>query len=190
MSIPNVDSATLSFRLRVLDPVNMSQNRPAVMDAFRAVVLEFDPTLAKQSAWQNVPFKPHHDWAVAQAVVSGTYDIAAFQTAYALATSEVFFLHGVDTASGWSTASGTGLAHPAVGDWTATPARAVPGTFTDAIYVWEQDANTGQWVRVCYSDFGLVDAAGSPTGMINMNGVDIAQVGLSLAYGDHAGLLP
>lgn len=190
MSIPSVDTASLSFRLRVLEPTAMSQNRDVVMDRFREIVLEYDPTLTKQPNWLNVPFKVHHDWAVAQAMASGTYNVAAFQTAYALVASEVFFLHGVDTASGWSTADGTGLAHPAVGSWEATLAQAVPGMSTDAIYVLEQDENTGEWIVVCYSDFALVDGSGSPAGMISIDGVDIAVVGLSLAYGDHAVVVP
>jgi|GEM_PF-6265871 len=190
MPVPQVEKASLSFRLRVLDPVAMAQHRDSVMGSFDQFVLAYDPILDKGPLWLNVPFKAHHDWALAEAMAGGTFDPDAFQTAYALAASEVFFLHGVDTSNGWDTSAGTGLAHPAVEAWDPTSLQAIPNGTTGAIYVWEQDSNTGEWVRVCYAGFALIDPTGaapvSPD--IIIDGIKIAVIEVTLAYGEDATL--
>lgn len=190
MAIPGVHQASLSFRLRVLDPVAMSQHRDAVMDSFGQFIQAYDPGLTKGQAWLGIQFKVHHDWAVAQATSTGVYDPAAFQAAYALAASEVFFLHGVDTSGGWDTTAGTGLPHPSPGTWGPTSLQAVPNELDGAIYVWEYNSNTGNWERVCYGDFALVDpsGAGPVSPDIVIGGVKIASVEASLAYGEQAAL--
>lgn len=183
MAIPSVDNASLSFRLRVLDAVAMTQHRDAVMNSFDQFVLTYDPQLDKGPLWLNVPFKAHHDWAVAQAMGGGSHDPDTFQTAYALAASEVFFLHTVAP-------PGTGIPHPTPGAWEPTSLQAIPNGITGAIYVWEQDSNTGEWVLVCYADFALTDPSGSaPTSpSIVIDGVKIAVVEASLAYAERVGL--
>ena len=190
MAIPNPDRASLSFRLHVLDPIAMSQHREAVMAHFSQFALAYDPGLSKGPLWQNVPFKAHHDWAVSQALNAGSYDPVAFQNAYALAASEVFFLFGVDTTNGWDTSSGTGLPHPAVGAWGPTPLEATANSSSDVVYIWEWDPNSQTWVRVCYSSFMLTDTSGSapiiPT--ITIDGADVARVEASLTYGEDATL--
>lgn len=182
MPTPTVDTASLSFRLRVLDAVAMSQHGDAVMDQFAAFILAYDPGLTKGPLWLDVPFKPQHDWAVQQAYQSGQYDPGAFWAAYAKVTSEVFFLQNATPPSG--------LAHPTPGAWGPTSLLALPENSDGAIYVWEYDNSTAQWVRVCYGNFGLVDPSGagpvSPT--VTIGGVAIATVGVSLAYGDAGGL--
>lgn len=190
MPIPQVDKASLSFCLRVLDPEAMAEHSDTVMESFRQFILAYDPNLTKGPLWLDVPFKAHHDWAVAQANGDGQYDAATFQTAYALAASEVFFLYGVDTGNGWDTSSGTELPHPTPSGWGPTSLQAIPYGEAGAYYEWEFDSNTGNWVRVCYEDFALTDPSGtsavSPD--IVIGSITVAVVGVSLAYGDDATL--
>lgn len=190
MPIPQVDKASLSFRLKVTNAEAMAEHSEEVMERFRSFILAYDPNLTKGPLWLNVPFKDQHDWAVAQANAGGQYDPATFQTAYALAASEVFFLHGVDTGSGWDTSSGTRLPHPVPGGWGPTSLQAIPTGDPEAYYIWEYDNNTEAWVRVCYADFALVDLSGSATVSpeIVINNIPIATVGVSLAYGDNTTL--
>jgi len=184
MPIPSLDTASLSFRLQVLDPIAMAEKSMAVMAHFRDFILAYDTDLSKGPQWLSVPFRAHHDWAVDQAKSGGQYDAHAFWTAYAKVASEVFFLHNDPPVSA--------LAHPMAGAWDATSLRAVPSDVDGAVYVWEYDSNTNKWVRVCYGDFDLIDPSGSgpvsPT--ITIDGKDVAKVGASLAYGDAEGLAP
>lgn len=190
MPIPQVEKASLSFRLKVTNPQAMADHSDEVMDRFNQFIMTYDPNLTKGPMWLDVPFKAHHDWAVAQANGSGQYDPATFQTAYALATSEVFFVHGVDTGNGWDTSGGTGLSHPAPFAWGPTSLQAIPTGDHRAYYVWEFNSNTGEWIRVCIADFALSDPSGSATISpdIEIGGVRIAEVGVCLAYGDDATL--
>ncbi|MFI4915570.1 MAG: hypothetical protein ACIAS6_03555 [Phycisphaerales bacterium JB060] len=184
MPFANLDTASLSFRLRVLDAVAMAEHGQAVMTHFRAFILAYDEDLSKSQAWRNVPFKAQHDWAVDMATSGDQYDPAAFWSAYAKVVSEVFFLGGDPPASG--------VPHPAPGQWQATSLRAQPTGSLTSWYVWEYDTNTGRWVRQCYGDFDLTDPSGnalvSPT--ITIEGATVATVGASLAYGDAEGLGP
>lgn len=182
MPIANLHTASLSFHLRVLDAVTMSEHQELAMTHFADFVLAYDGTLSKGPAWLNVPFKAHHDWAKNLAQSGGQYDPSAFWQAYAKVCSEVFFLDNVAPVSG--------IPHPAPGLWVASSLRAQPMTPLATWYVWEYDSNTGKWVRQCYGDFDLLDPSGnaiiSPTIMIE--GVTVATVGVRLAYGDAEGL--
>lgn len=182
MPIANLHAASLSFHLRVIDAVAMSEHQELVMGRFAEFILAYDGDLSKGQAWLNVPFKAHHDWAKNLAHGGGQYDPAAFRLAYAKVCSEVFFLDTVAPVSG--------VPHPAPGAWAASSLRAQPMTPLASWYVWEFDSNTGKWVRQCYADFDVIDPSGDAniSPIIEIGGVIVATIGVRLAYGDAEGL--
>ena len=184
MPIPALNTASLSFRLKVLDPVVMAAEGPVVMARFREFILAYDADLSKGRQWLSVPFKAQHDWAVDLANRGSQYDAQAFWLAYAKVTSEVFFLDSNPPASG--------LPHPRPGAWAATSLRATPSDDDNAIYIWEYDPSNDIWIRVCYGNFDLVDPSGSGpvSPVISVGGTDVAKIGLTLTYGDADGLAP